>query len=55
LIGFGVALYAIHVQKHKKKAPIWLSFGWQRAELLGAFFNGGPSLFRWFYSTWDLD
>jgi solute carrier family 30 (zinc transporter), member 1 len=41
LIGFGVALYAIHVQKDKKKTPLWLSFGWQRAELLGAFFNGG--------------
>ena len=42
LIGFGVALYAIRLQRRTKTVPMELSFGWQRAELLGAFFNGGP-------------
>ncbi|KDQ58281.1 hypothetical protein JAAARDRAFT_155994 [Jaapia argillacea MUCL 33604] len=41
LIGFVVALIAIRkVQSDRDKAPKGFSFGWQRAELLGAFFNG---------------
>ncbi|KDQ58282.1 hypothetical protein JAAARDRAFT_35091 [Jaapia argillacea MUCL 33604] len=41
LIGFGVALVAIRkAQGDRDKAPKGFSFGWQRAELLGAFFNG---------------
>jgi zinc transporter 1 len=43
LIGFAVALYAIHKQNNIKEAPKGFSFGWQRAELLGSFFNGGAS------------
>lgn len=39
LIGFVVALIAVHMQE-RKDAPIGLSFGWARASLLGAFFNG---------------
>jgi solute carrier family 30 (zinc transporter), member 1 len=41
LIGFAVALVAIRMQSEKRKAPTRYSFGWQRAEILGGFFNGG--------------
>ncbi|KAH7115842.1 cation efflux protein [Dendryphion nanum] len=39
LIGFIVALLAVQVSE-RKTSPQDLSFGWQRAQLLGAFFNG---------------
>ncbi|CAO2653953.1 Nn.00g106860.m01.CDS01 [Neocucurbitaria sp. VM-36] len=39
LIGFIVALVAVHVTE-RKTSPSDLSFGWARAQLLGAFFNG---------------
>jgi len=39
LIGFIVALVALKISDHPK-SPDSLSFGWQRAQLLGAFFNG---------------
>lgn len=39
LIGFTVALVAVHVTE-SKSSPQSLSFGWARAQLLGAFFNG---------------
>lgn len=39
LIGFMVALAALRVSQ-RSDSPDFLSFGWQRAELLGAFFNG---------------
>ncbi|KAF7626973.1 hypothetical protein AFLA_012915 [Aspergillus flavus NRRL3357] len=39
LIGFIVALVALRVSE-TDDAPKSLSFGWQRAQLLGAFFNG---------------
>lgn len=39
LLGFGVALAAIHVSE-RAASPQDLSFGWQRAQMLGAFFNG---------------
>ncbi|KAK9450658.1 cation efflux family protein [Limtongia smithiae] len=39
LIGFIVALVAIIISE-RSKSPQDLSFGWQRAQLLGAFFNG---------------
>ncbi|KAB8231108.1 cation diffusion facilitator family transporter [Aspergillus alliaceus] len=39
LIGFVVALVALRVSE-TDDAPKSLSFGWQRAQLLGAFFNG---------------
>lgn len=39
LIGFIVALVAVHVTE-RKTFPADLSFGWARAQLLGAFFNG---------------
>ncbi|KAH7378269.1 cation efflux system protein czcD [Pyrenochaeta sp. MPI-SDFR-AT-0127] len=39
LIGFIVALVAVHVTE-RKTSPADLSFGWARAQLLGAFFNG---------------
>ncbi|CBY02394.1 hypothetical protein IAQ61_006982 [Plenodomus lingam] len=39
LIGFIVALVAVHVTE-SKTPPDSLSFGWARAQLLGAFFNG---------------
>ncbi|KAB8253907.1 cation efflux protein [Aspergillus pseudonomiae] len=39
LIGFIVALVALRVSE-TNDAPKSLSFGWQRAQLLGAFFNG---------------
>ncbi|KAF2681692.1 cation efflux protein [Lentithecium fluviatile CBS 122367] len=39
LIGFIVALVAVHMTE-RKTSPADLSFGWARAQLLGAFFNG---------------
>jgi zinc transporter 1 len=39
LIGFIVALVAVQVSE-RKTSPQDLSFGWARAQLLGAFFNG---------------
>lgn len=39
LIGFIVALVAVHMTE-RKDSPQDLSFGWARAQLLGAFFNG---------------
>ncbi|KAF1941382.1 cation efflux protein [Clathrospora elynae] len=39
LIGFIVALVAVQVSE-RKTSPADLSFGWARAQLLGAFFNG---------------
>lgn len=39
LIGFIVALAALKISQ-RNKSPKELSFGWQRAQLLGAFFNG---------------
>lgn len=39
LIGFVVALVAVQVSE-RKTSPQDLSFGWARAQLLGAFFNG---------------
>jgi zinc transporter 1 len=39
LIGFIVALVAVHMTE-RKTSPTDLSFGWARAQLLGAFFNG---------------
>ncbi|RYO93859.1 hypothetical protein DL764_007910 [Monosporascus ibericus] len=39
LIGFSVALVAIVVSEHAN-SPQDFSFGWARAQLLGAFFNG---------------
>ena len=39
LIGFIVALVAVQVSE-RKTFPADLSFGWARAQLLGAFFNG---------------
>ncbi|KAI3397775.1 hypothetical protein diail_10428 [Diaporthe ilicicola] len=39
LIGFIVALTAVIISE-KTRSPAELSFGWQRARLLGAFFNG---------------
>ncbi|KLU81932.1 cation efflux system protein czcD [Magnaporthiopsis poae ATCC 64411] len=39
IIGFVVALSAIHLSE-RTRVPRRLSFGWQRASLLGAFFNG---------------
>ncbi|KAF7591334.1 hypothetical protein BBP40_001658 [Aspergillus hancockii] len=39
LIGFVVALVALRISE-TDDAPKSLSFGWQRAQLLGAFFNG---------------
>ncbi|KAH7410053.1 cation efflux protein [Phaeosphaeria sp. MPI-PUGE-AT-0046c] len=39
LIGFIVALVAVHVSE-RKTFPQDMSFGWARAQLLGAFFNG---------------
>ncbi|KFY67430.1 hypothetical protein V496_01621 [Pseudogymnoascus sp. VKM F-4515 (FW-2607)] len=39
LVGFIVALVAIRISQ-RDKTPKELSFGWQRAQLLGAFFNG---------------
>ncbi|TVY28846.1 Zinc/cadmium resistance protein [Lachnellula hyalina] len=39
LIGFIVALVALKISR-RPTSPKRLSFGWQRAQLLGAFFNG---------------
>ncbi|KAF1985250.1 cation efflux protein [Aulographum hederae CBS 113979] len=39
LVGFVVALIAIQISQ-RGKSPKEFSFGWQRAQLLGAFFNG---------------
>ncbi|GIK03828.1 hypothetical protein Aspvir_007903 [Aspergillus viridinutans] len=39
LVGFIVALVALKISQ-RSKHPKELSFGWQRAKLLGAFFNG---------------
>ncbi|KAI0431039.1 cation efflux protein [Xylaria sp. FL1042] len=39
LIGFVIALTAILVSE-RAKSPQYFSFGWARAQLLGAFFNG---------------
>ncbi|KAF9873197.1 cation diffusion facilitator family transporter [Colletotrichum karsti] len=39
LIGFLVALLAV-VLSERKEAPRSLTFGWKRAQVLGAFFNG---------------
>ncbi|KAI1431208.1 cation efflux family protein [Xylaria sp. CBS 124048] len=39
LIGFAIALAAIHVSE-RAQSPQNFSFGWARAQLLGAFFNG---------------
>ncbi|KAJ5389452.1 uncharacterized protein N7496_000520 [Penicillium cataractarum] len=39
LVGFVIALVALKVSE-KGHSPRDLSFGWQRAQLLGAFFNG---------------
>lgn len=39
LVGFIVALVALKISQCSKH-PKELSFGWQRAQLLGAFFNG---------------
>ncbi|OAA47590.1 cation efflux system protein czcD [Metarhizium rileyi] len=40
LVGFVVALIAITVSERSQPAPKEFTFGWQRATLLGAFFNG---------------
>ncbi|KAM3077019.1 hypothetical protein ACMFMF_004933 [Clarireedia jacksonii] len=39
VIGFIVALTALKISQ-RPTSPDSLSFGWQRAEVLGAFFNG---------------
>ncbi|KAL8763374.1 MAG: hypothetical protein Q9194_007366, partial [Teloschistes cf. exilis] len=39
LIGFIVALVALRMSE-REDSPSYLSFGWQRTQLLGAFFNG---------------
>ncbi|KAH8912473.1 cation efflux protein [Coniochaeta sp. PMI_546] len=39
LLGFSVALAAIYMSE-RTASPQDLSFGWQRAQMLGAFFNG---------------
>ncbi|KAL7921094.1 cation efflux protein [Trichoderma austrokoningii] len=40
LIGFAVALVAVIISEHPTPPPQDLTFGWARATLLGAFFNG---------------
>ncbi|ODA78018.1 hypothetical protein RJ55_06621 [Drechmeria coniospora] len=40
LIGFAVALVALVVSERPQPPPKEYTFGWQRATLLGAFFNG---------------
>ncbi|PON22466.1 hypothetical protein TGAM01_v208747 [Trichoderma gamsii] len=40
LIGFVVALVAVIISEHPTPPPQELTFGWARATLLGAFFNG---------------
>lgn len=39
LVSFSISLAAVILTKHGK-APKGFSFGWQRAEIVGAFFNG---------------
>ncbi|KAK4207624.1 cation efflux family protein [Rhypophila decipiens] len=39
LLSFSVALSAILISE-RPESPQWLTFGWQRAQTLGAFFNG---------------
>ncbi|KAL2875411.1 hypothetical protein SGCOL_009319 [Colletotrichum sp. CLE4] len=40
LIGFAVALIAVIVSERISPPPKSLTFGWKRAQILGAFFNG---------------
>ncbi|KAK1635003.1 cation efflux protein [Colletotrichum phormii] len=40
LIGFAVALIAVIVSERRSPPPKSLTFGWKRAQILGAFFNG---------------
>ncbi|KAF5656416.1 zinc cadmium resistance [Fusarium circinatum] len=40
LIGIVVALIALMLQEHTKSAPQGYTYGWHRATILGAFFNG---------------
>ncbi|KAJ4220522.1 hypothetical protein NW759_007409 [Fusarium solani] len=40
LIGIIVALVALLIQERPEPAPQDYTYGWQRATLLGAFFNG---------------
>ncbi|KAK7444157.1 cation diffusion facilitator family transporter [Colletotrichum acutatum] len=40
LIGFAVALIAVIVSEREIPPPKHLTFGWKRAQVLGAFFNG---------------
>ncbi|KAL5607980.1 hypothetical protein FOBRF1_008477 [Fusarium oxysporum] len=40
LIGIVVALVALMLQEHTKPAPQGYTYGWHRATILGAFFNG---------------
>ncbi|KAF5720192.1 zinc cadmium resistance [Fusarium globosum] len=40
LIGIVVALIALMLQEHTKPAPQGYTYGWHRATILGAFFNG---------------
>ncbi|KAF3390046.1 Zinc/cadmium resistance protein [Talaromyces pinophilus] len=40
LIGFVIALVALELTESTQTPPSWLSFGWQRAQILDAFFNG---------------
>ncbi|KAL7760185.1 hypothetical protein ACKLNR_010275 [Fusarium oxysporum f. sp. zingiberi] len=40
LIGIVVALMALMLQEHTKPAPQGYTYGWHRATILGAFFNG---------------
>nr|RBQ93026.1 hypothetical protein FVER53263_06383 [Fusarium verticillioides] len=40
LIGIVAALIALMLQEHKKPAPQGYTYGWHRATILGAFFNG---------------
>ncbi|PHH77075.1 hypothetical protein CDD82_3677 [Ophiocordyceps australis] len=40
LVGFIVALVAVVISERPEPAPKQLTYGWQRATILGAFFNG---------------
>lgn len=40
LVGFVVALIAFHLADRKKGVPLNYSYGFQRAPVIGAFFNG---------------
>ncbi|KAL1991082.1 hypothetical protein VTN49DRAFT_5586 [Thermomyces lanuginosus] len=40
LIAFVIALIALRISRSDSPSPKNLSFGWQRAEVLGSFFNG---------------